>query len=95
MLASARTWNDYSGIGDDDYGFSAVAAGSFMDGSFQEMGESASFWTKTSSAGSAYVFGFSFEYSAAGMMFSSADEARMRTVRCIKDDAPSQSVSSN
>ena len=91
-LVSANTGDELSG--NDRYGFSIVAAGHY-DLGYQDRGISASFWTKTSSSSYAYALGITSEFKYAAMMFSTVDDSRKKTIRCIKDDAPSQSVSSN
>ncbi|MCQ2061596.1 MAG: hypothetical protein MJY47_08425 [Fibrobacter sp.] len=78
------------GGGSNEVGFSAVPAG-YYSGGYDAIGRDAFFWGQTVDVGAFAMILFVDESG-----FAQGDpEDNQMSVRCIKDDAPSQSVSSN
>ncbi|MCQ2061600.1 MAG: hypothetical protein MJY47_08445 [Fibrobacter sp.] len=78
--------------GTDEIGFSALLGGTYY-GEYDYKDSQAYFWSQTAAEEGAYTLVISgYENNA---IYDAATGDRRRSVRCIKDDAPSQSVSSN
>ena len=96
---SGWNWNDYdneSGNGTDDFGFSALPGGSgYSGGGFDNVGDYGDWWSATeSSAGSAYLRGMYYNISS---VFRSYDilKSHLFSVRCIADESVAPSISSS
>ena len=81
-LKSTTDWS--SGAGTDDYGFSALPAGSYYN-SFDYLGSIAIFWTAIEN-NSRSAFGRLFD-AGASMNSNDYDKGRQNSVRLVKDSA--------
>lgn len=80
-LKSTTDWS--SGAGTDNYGFSALPAGSYY-GSFNNLGSYAYFWTATENNVAGYAYYKSFS-TGASMASNNGSVPRQFSVRLVKD----------
>ena len=87
-LRASKIWRDLDAGGDDDYGFSALAAGTCSVASsgapsYSKAGSQASFWTSTSEYVRARAMTLTREYSYG--RFSVFQKADRLPIRCVKN----------
>lgn len=93
-LKAASGWNKNINLG-DEYGFSALPAGSrYFDGTYNSEGSNADFWSSTEDKDGSNAYAMYLNSDDDGAFLTAQSRNLGKSVRCVKDDTTS-SVSSS